>query len=521
MLMRRVPKIRVMVWGLALGVMFAIGLWAGGLTSRHDPLTEFPYVVRIAHSESGGPAHGGFEIRDRQTINFLDTLFPNYRQEAKAGTGIPPSGEHHVLEFNLERSGYSKKLFVWSEGDNEYWSSGRDRSSVQGSFRRLLEWLPIRRALEMTISSTADRSTGRKLLADDPDHILGVVIDNGRHQVGTIRVWAIRDLLNLVSHSAPHTAHRTGASPTYQRVDGLISGPLPDTTSHISEIRQLALNSLDGDSRRDAHTLLAFTANEATTDELIRRLEVESNTHTNAELIICLQGCLGLPEFHRGGMCGNSSPAEFAQFAESETKRTNEAKAALLAWLSDWKAQSFDGRQVAVLTAWETEFVRKPNDGEHLFAAQTNRFRNLLQRGSAMLPAVEKLQSETSDLTRRGALEFLKAYWTGNCDRTLVEELLKSNRHSQIIACDIIAAAGDTTWKDRLAELLRTPRSPSEVDVRAWVNMVDKAAETLAICHDTDALPLLREVDHYGFSTVRYALQHFQVPQGLWERRFF
>jgi hypothetical protein len=83
-----------------------------------------------------------------------------------------------------------------------------------------------------------------------------------------------------------------------------------------------------------------------------------------------------------------------------------------------------------------------------------------------------------------------------------------------MIACDIIATALDSSWKGQLAELLRT-QQPSE-DVRSWVHLVDKAVETLVICHDADALPLLKEIQPLGFDSVRYAIQHFEVPQGSW-----
>ncbi len=514
MLIRRVSKKRLMVWALVLLSTFALGLWAGIRIVYRDPLTEFPYVVRIAHSESGGPAYGGIEVRDRRTINFLDTLFPNYRQETKAGPPTPPSGEHSVLEFNLERSGYAKKLFVWSEGDKEFWSAGRDRLPVQGSFRRVLEWLPVRRAIEMAIRPSADRSIGKKLLADARETFSGIVIDNARHQVGQLKFWAIRDLLMLVEFSVPRTAHRTGSFPIYHWIDGLIAGPLSESDSHISDIRRVALDSLASDTGREASAILALTANEATIDELAKRLEATSETQINSQIIICLQGGLGLPQFQPGGMCGNSSHAEFEQFRKNEEKRTNEAKAELLAWYAVWKTHPTDRRHVSVLAKWETELVRKPYDGEHLFEQHDKRFRNLLRRGTIMLPAVQEAQAQSSDLRRRGALESLKAFWTGVCDRALVEELLQGDRHAQILACDIIVAANDNSWNDQLLELIDTPQVASEVDVRARVNMVEKATETLVMCHDIEDLLRLSDTDHQRFSRVRNALQRFRVPQG-------
>lgn len=504
---------RVVLSVLLLLLVFGLGLWAGGgRTTQRDPLTEFPTVVRIAHSEAGGPANGGIEVRDRQTISFLDALFPNYRKEAQAGSPNPPSDEHHVLEFTLERVGHAKRLFVWFEGDKEYWQAGRKRLSVQGSFRRFMAWLPVRRAIELANQPNADRSLCSQQLVEQHEQFLGIVIDNTRHQVGWLKFWVVRDLLTLLESVAPRTQHRTAGYPVYQRINGLIAGPLPESSPRLAEIREIALGSLQGDTERDASSILALTADEPTIDALARRLRAESDMQTNGELIVCLQSCLGLPAFERHLICGNSTPEEIEQFRKAEEKRTNEAKAALIAWYAVWKPQSPEQRHAAVVAAWDSEFVRVPHDHEHLFAELTRRYANLLRRGPAMLPAVESAQAN-SDLIRRGALETLKAYWTGRCDKAVVEELLKGNRRQQMLACDIIAAAGDASWKDQLTELIRAPRSPSE-DLPLWAKLMEKAAETLVMCHDAEALPLLKEIDHHGFSTVRFALQHFQVPQG-------
>ena len=50
--------------------------------------------------------------------------------------------------------------------------------------------------------------------------------------------------------------------------------------------------------------------------------------------------------------------------------------------------------------------------------------------------------------------------------------------------------------------------------MRAWVNMVEKAGETLVMCDEIEALLLMSEVDQYKVGTVRCALQRFQVPRG-------
>jgi hypothetical protein len=166
----------------------------------------------------------------------------------------------------------------------------------------------------------------------------------------------------------------------------------------------------------------------------------------------------------------------------------------LLKWYTEWKSQSVEKRHAAVLEVWESELARKPYDYEYRFEEHTKRFLNLLRRGSVMLPAVQAAQNQSPDLARRGTLEFFKAFWTGHCNPDLVKELLQDGRQTQVIACDIIAAAADTSWKDELAKLLRAPRLPTDPDPPSWSKLLDKACETLVICHEAEALPLLAEL---------------------------
>jgi hypothetical protein len=99
----------------------------------------------------------------------------------------------------------------------------------------------------------------------------------------------------------------------------MVCGPLPAIHSRISDIRQVALQALENNATDDASTLLALTADAATIEELVRRLESASGSATNATFIVCLQGCLGLPRFQIGLFCGNSNPPEIALLQKTET----------------------------------------------------------------------------------------------------------------------------------------------------------------------------------------------------------
>src|SRR5436309_14409900 len=107
MLSRWVRYRRVVWLVLLLATVFGLGLWAGGRNGRPAAVIG---VVNVAHSKSGEHAYGNIEIRDRQTIDLLDTLFPNYRREALSGTPPAPAGEHYTLEFMLEWLASSKEL---------------------------------------------------------------------------------------------------------------------------------------------------------------------------------------------------------------------------------------------------------------------------------------------------------------------------------------------------------------------------------------------------------------------------
>jgi hypothetical protein len=503
---------------LALAV-FAAGLWAGGLGRRpsfRGAASEYPNLVRIAHSRDGNPTYGGIEIRDRTTINFLDTLFPNYRGKVGKYHPTTPAGKHYVLEFMLEQSGHSKRLVVWTEEDGEYWSGGSNREPVQGSFRRLWDWLPVRRALELATVPQGEKPWNELYSSDQRDEFFGVVLENARRQLGHIRFWAIRDLWILVELTAPRTQHRRAGHPTFHIIGGHVKGPFPPDHPRIREIRSVALDSLEGDTFRDATEILAYTADDAVLDELAARLRSAADWRTAGSLIVCLQACAGLPAFDPGAICGNSTAKEVRKFEQQEKQRTEEARAELLDWHVKWKRLPPEARPAAVLDAWRAELVRIPGEYEGMhFSEQLRRFRNLLRRGTALLTAVEAAQTESADLTLSGQLEFLKAFWTGRCDSQIVTQLLNGTRHQQMIACDVIAAAVDVSWKRELAGLLRTQRTDS-ANPRLWVYLNEKAAETLVICHEADAIPLLKEMQHHGFDTVRYAIQHFEVPQGRW-----
>ena len=130
----------------------------------------------------------------------------------------------------------------------------------------------------------------------------------------------------------------------------------------------------------------------------------------------------------------------------------------------------------------------------------------------AMIPAIKAVQATTTSLQHRAGLEFAKAFWTGECDRVLIEELLRSGPTPQMLACDIIAAAQDPEWKDELVDLIGKKIAGDQESAHLEI----KASETLVICFGVEALPLLNATGTVGRGNhiARTALMHYSIPAG-------
>ena len=139
--------------GLLLAVVFGVGWWVGRLGRREVAnMPPAPWVVHIVHAKPGVPPYGGVDVRDRQIINFLDTLFPGYRSEVQGGPPATPSGEHYVPEFTLEKVGYAKRLRKGGIcGNSSRWNGFLSRISSNIFF------LPSQVVSATTASATAKK----------------------------------------------------------------------------------------------------------------------------------------------------------------------------------------------------------------------------------------------------------------------------------------------------------------------------------------------------------------------------
>ena len=515
MLARWFPRrrwLQVVIVVMGLGGVIALTVPAQKLLTAPD----LPILVEICERKADSQVVRQFQVRDKTFLTRMDELFPGYRR-TKAGR--QPTGDHVQLDFIIQGEPHARTIYVWEDGGKEFWSGVGSQHAVQGRFGLLLKCLPIRRMFEMLNSAKSDdRDIGTAVMAESGDQWFEVVLESCHRQTGYARREAVRHLVNMVAWHAPKAPRTISGYPIFIRQANDITGSFPAEHPQGVEIRHFALQLLEEPTmERDATEILALVADEATIDELTRRLTASTNWTHAADLIVCLQACLGLPaDFERGGMCGNSSAAEFRQFAASEELRTKEAQQKLLAWLRDWKAAAPAQRLDAVVTAWQPHMEGKYRDYGFLFEDQLQRYRNLLRRGSVLLPAVEAAQTGAADIRRRGVLEFAKAYWTGRCDHELVEQLLRGDRQQQMLACDIIAAAQDSAWKNQLASLLTASRSSKSDEFLDSNHLEIKATETLVICHGIQALPLLEtsRAAGRGNNVAQRAFEHFQVPTG-------
>ncbi len=509
MLVRRWRRVAV----VSLVVLVAAGLWLTHGAGILAPVPDLPILVNVTERLHDGSVGRQFETRDRTFLTRLNEFFPGYRKSKAAGER--PSGAHFQLDFIIQGEPHARTIYVWEDGDKEWWSADRDRHPVLGSFRLLVDCLAIQRAFELVHGpQEGDRDTGRKLLIENGDHFFDIAFESCRRQSKYARYQAIRHLQSLVYWQTPKAPCTAGCYPNFGLSRERIAGPFPAEHPRIAEVRLFALGLLEEPHMaRDAIDLLSLVADEVVIEELIGRLKSSKEWSHSADLIIALQTCLGLPdEFSRGGMCGNSSAAERRQFAVSEEKRTKEATSKLLDRMGRWKGLPDDQRLDMVLQAWRPVFDQKYADGSYHWEEQIRRCQNLLRRGRAMIPAINAAQATTTSLQHRAGLEFAKAFWTGECDRSLIEELLRSGPTPRMLACDIIAATQDPSWKEELVDLIGQQIAGDPETAHLEI----KASETLVICLGVEALPLLKSTGTVGRGNniARAALMHFSVPAG-------
>jgi hypothetical protein len=210
------------------------------------------------------------------------------------------------------------------------------------------------------------------------------------------------------------------------------------------------------------------------------------------------------PTYHRDGICGNSSREEIARFRNEEDARRAVAREQLLAWHAAHFAEPRAAQLDAVLEAWRPKMAELTDSARPYafrYPTPAHEFTPLWRVGPELVPAIDRKQQAAKDLSERGALEFLKAYLTADCNAPLVDELLDGDLTQRRLACQIIGVSGRRDWTKQLEASLRYKRADAEpVSFHDAATFTQAAAAALWLTLDLEALPLLRQARREGFS---------------------
>jgi hypothetical protein len=232
---------------------------------------------------------------------------------------------------------------------------------------------------------------------------------------------------------------------------------------------------------------LAEVADAATADKLAELLASEDNRYFAGHLMGALETYHGLPtSFTTGGICGLASPEEMKQFELSETRRCNTARTALLAWHKEHSKQPLAERTEAALDAWDKQLTTEEHHAYYNdsgdWTTQT-RYATLIRLAEPAVDAMRKRAAKYAGgkYWQRGAYEIAIAAITGKVDKAYVAKLLAGEHFEQMLACEIVAAAGSREFKDELTALMQS-QGPYK-----------KASLTLAVIYRGDAIPILEK----------------------------
>lgn len=219
----------------------------------------------------------------------------------------------------------------------------------------------------------------------------------------------------------------------------------------------------------------------------------------------CLEQIYGLPEFYPPiGICGlgmEKFEARQRWNEELRVKYYEPGRKKLLAWLDEHANLNETARCRAALAAWE-QLLKNKDSGIPIKNFIYIPIYRLARLGTPLVPLLRERQQQTDSLLDQGFAEFLAATITGKVDDRLIRELLREehvikkvnaagdevsdaerarDREFHLLALRIIQAGHAKGYLPELTAMLKDERySQSEV------------AQTLAMVHGKEALPLLR-----------------------------
>ena len=470
------------------------------------------------------------QINDASTVNTFHSLFT-----ADDVHRLPSAGKIsklYILRFDLNRparvnSVAPETIEVWDSPTGLVWTDGQLDYRLHGNLSEWFAALPAIRAAQLLRSHTpSSREIGLKLRAADGPALVDALLKLVDSENDRIRAYALQHLPSLIkmrrvpmggsfdwtivrdqrrSIDAPHATEAAG------KLMAILQQPTRSPIANTANRSTVDTRSLC--------ECLAETGDQTTANELARLLPSVPNEHFLDDLLYCLEMIYGLPPTRiRQGMCGNSSAEEAARFNSAERLSRGVAREKLLAWHAAHSRKSRDAQLDAVLEAWRpslAEFAGSQRGSGLPYSTPAHLFVPLWRIGPELVPAIERRQQTAIDLAELGALEFLKAFLTADCNPKLVAELLAGDLPQQRLACQIIGVAGRRDWTSRLDALqrhkLRDANPGDFYDVQA---LTESATAALWLTLNIEALPLLRKARHDGFSNrhVESLINEYELP---------
>ena len=456
------------------------------------------------------------QINDLSTVNTFHSLFT--ADDAHRLTSAGKISTLYILRFDLNRpAGVSidspETIEVWDSPTGLVWTDGQADYRLHGDLSDWFAALPAIRAAQLLRSHTLSScETGLKLRAEDGPVLVDTLLKLLDSENEQIRAYALQHLPSLIRmrrvpmgwgfdwtiiRDQRRSLDAPQATEVARKLTALLQQP---TRSPIGNPANRSIGDL-----RSLCECLVETGDQTTANELARLLPGVPNDYPLDELLYSLEMIYGLPPtYQRRGTCGNSSAEEVARFKAGESVRRGVAREKLLAWHAAHSAKPREAQLDAVLEAWRPQFAlfTSSKRGSGLsYATPAHLFTPLWRVGPELVPAIDRRQQTATDLAERGALEFLKAFLTADCDSELVEELLVGDLPQQRLACQIIGVSGRRDWTPRMDTLQRKKlRDVDPGDFYDVEALTESATAALWLTLNTEALPLLRKARQDGFS---------------------
>ena len=469
------------------------------------------------------------EINDLATVNTFHSLFT--ADDAHRLSSAGKISTLYILRFDLNRpagvySDAPETIEVWDSPTGLVWTDGQADYRLHGDLSDWFAALPAIRAAQLLRSHTpSSREIGLKLRAADGPVLVDALLKLLDSENEQLRAYALQYLPSLIRMRVPmgwgfdwtifrdqrRSLDAPHATEVARKLTALLQQPL---RSPIGNPANRSIGDL-----RPLCDCLAETGDQTSANELARLLPGVPNDYPLDELLTCLETIYGLPPtYQRRGTCGNSSAEEVARFKAEEGVRRGIAREKLLTWHAAHSAKPRDAQLDAVLEAWRpqlAQFTSSRRSSGLSYPTPAHLFVPLWRIGRELEPVIDRRQQTATDLSERGALEFLNAYLTADCDRELVEELLAGNLPQQRLACQIIGVSGRRDWTQRLDVLQRHKlRDANPGDFYDVQTMTESATAALWLTLDLEALPLLRKARQDGYSNhhVESLLSKYELP---------